>query len=321
MPRTGRTFLKYVFAGNGTAATNLSWWTASKQRAAHLAHRIFMDVVRTVLPPPLRPNPSTWSDNRITVSWIGHATALLNFYGVHILTDPVFFNRVGIQLGPGVFGAKRYVAPALHWRDLPPIDVVLLSHAHYDHIDLPSLRRIAPNAHAVTAKETSQILRSAPFKQLTELQWNSRTTVRTPKGDLALEAFEVKHWGQRWPSKVPRGYNGYMLRREGKALLFSGDTALTPLFTDIRSRGPFELAAMPIGAYQPWIWNHCTPEQALEMANAAGARYILPIHHQTFRLSDEPMNEPIERLQHALQREPERLALSRIGETFVCPTS
>ena len=74
---------------------------------------------------------------------------------------------------------------------------------------------------------------------------------------------------------------------------------------------------MPIGAYRPWIWNHCTPEQAVEMANAANAQYIVPVHHQTFKLSDEPMEEPIERLKVALDHEPERLALKQVGETFV----
>jgi L-ascorbate metabolism protein UlaG (beta-lactamase superfamily) len=78
---------------------------------------------------------------------------------------------------------------------------------------------------------------------------------------------------------------------------------------------------MPIGAYQPWIWHHCTPEQALAMANAAGANYIVPVHHQTFKLSEEPPLEPIERLQAALDKEPERLALRQIGETFVCPAA
>ena len=77
---------------------------------------------------------------------------------------------------------------------------------------------------------------------------------------------------------------------------------------------------MPIGSYDPWIRNHCTPEQALAMANAAGARYIVPIHHQTFRLSDEPLTEPIQRLTEALEREPERLAVRQIGGTLVCPT-
>ncbi len=79
------------------------------------------------------------------------------------------------------------------------------------------------------------------------------------------------------------------------------------------------MAIMPIGAYRPWIWNHCTPEQAMEMTNAARAKYVLPVHHQTFRLSDEPLDEPIERLKIALSGEPERLAMQRVGETFVCP--
>jgi L-ascorbate metabolism protein UlaG (beta-lactamase superfamily) len=148
----------------------------------------------------------------------------------------------------------------------------------------------------------------------------ARTILRGPKGELEITAVEVKHWGQRWPSELERGYNGYVLRREGKAVLFAGDTALTPVLADCRSKGPFEAAIMPIGAYRPWIWNHCTPEQAVEMASAAGARYIVPVHHQTFKLSDEPMNEPIERLKLALEHEPQRLALKQIGETFVCPT-
>src|SRR5439155_10636867 len=128
--------------------------------------------------------------------------------------------------------------------------------------------------------------------------------------------FEVKHWGQRWPKELAGGYNGYVLRREGRAILFGGDTAQTPLFSKLRSRGPFEAAIMPIGAYDPWIWNHCTPEQAVEMANMAGAKYIAPVHHQTFKLSHEPMHEPIERFQATLKNEPERIAFKQIGEHF-----
>jgi L-ascorbate metabolism protein UlaG (beta-lactamase superfamily) len=104
-------------------------------------------------------------------------------------------------------------------------------------------------------------------------------------------------------------------------VLFGGDTALTPLFDGLRSRGPFRIAIMPIGAYQPWIWNHCTPEEALEMANRASAEYLLPVHHQTFKLSDEPMLEPIERLQEAISSEPERLAVTHVGQTFRLPAS
>jgi len=192
---------------------------------------------------------------------------------------------------------------------------LLLSHAHMAHLDLATIRRMPRGTWTVTAKSTDDLLDARRLK-LSELGWGERATYQGPKGELVVEAFEVKHWGQRWPSEKPRGYNGYILRRENKALLFAGDTAQTPLLGKLRPRGPFEAALMPIGAYQPWIRNHCTPEQAVEMANAAGARYILPVHHQTFRLSDEPRNEPIERFTTALDREPERLGWSRIGETL-----
>jgi L-ascorbate metabolism protein UlaG (beta-lactamase superfamily) len=240
---------------------------------------------------------------------------------MRILTDPVLCSRIGFSLGLGTLGPKRFVAPALNVHELPPIDVLLLSHAHMDHMDLPTLRRIPKPTFTVTAKDTGDVLAGTGLKHITELAWNDRTVFRNSQGALHIEAIEVKHWGERWPSERPRGYNGYVLRREGKAILFGGDTALTPTVGQIKSRGPFEIAIMPIGAYRPWIRNHCTPEQALEMANAAGSKYILPVHHQTFRLSEEPRTEPIERLQAALTREPERLALRQIGETFTCPVT
>ena len=260
-----------------------------------------------------------WSDHEITICWIGHATVLINFLGVKILTDPAFGDHVGVSFGLGTIGPKRYFAPALRLKELPPIDVVLLSHAHMDHMDLFSLRHLPAKTFTVTARVTSDVLGGTGLQQVTELGWGDRATFHGANGDLQIEAFQVKHWGQRWPSELVRGYNGYLLRREGRALLFGGDTAETPLFADLRSRGPFEAAIMPIGAYDPWIWNHCNPEQAVELANLAGARYIVPVHHQTFRLSNERMREPIERLEAALHEEPERIALRRIGEQFVCP--
>jgi L-ascorbate metabolism protein UlaG (beta-lactamase superfamily) len=313
-------FVRNLAAGAGVAAVGGGWWlVASKQRAARWARRLIADERRGVLPAPVKPRPGEWPENGITLAWLGHATVLINFYGLRILTDPVLFNRVGLSLGLGMVGPKRYVAPALRCSELPPIDVLLLSHAHRDHLDLPTLSRFKPSTFTVTAKATNDVARQAGLEQVTELAWNERTTFRHAKGELEIEALEVKHWGERWPSETPRGYNGYALRREGKAILFGGDTALTPAFAGYRAKGPFDVAVMPIGAYQPWIWNHCTPEQAVHMADAAHARYIVPIHHQTFCLSDEPMNEPIERLEQALAKEPERLALRRIGESFTCP--
>jgi L-ascorbate metabolism protein UlaG (beta-lactamase superfamily) len=303
---------------SAVSAGTTAWAATSKHRAARWLRRIVFEGRRPIKPAPVKPDPKAWSDNQITMCWLGHSTVLLNFFGVRILTDPAFGRRVGISLGFGTAGPKRYIAPALSFRGLPPIDVLLLSHAHMDHMDLPSLRGFSPQTFTVTAKITSDILKKTRLENVQEARWGSRLTFRNANGELQIQAVEVKHWGQRWPSDLARGYNGYILRREGKTILFGGDTANTTLFKEIRSCGPFEAAIMPIGAYQPWIRNHCTPEQALDMANHAGARYIVPIHHQTFRLSDEPMNEPIERLAEALLREPERLALRQVGETFVC---
>lgn len=311
---------EFLACATGAAGVGGLWLATSDRRAARWFRRIVADNGRAILPAPVKPDPTRWSDNALTICWIGHATVLINFYGIRILTDPTLGDRCGVALGLGTAGPKRYIAPALRLKELPPIDLVLLSHAHMDHMDLASLATFVGKTSIIAARNTSDLLASAKAKPPTELGWGENFTLRTDRGDLRVEAFEVKHWGKRWPNEeIARGYNGFILRREGRALLFGGDTAGTPLFGDLRSRGPFAAAIMPIGAYQPWIRSHCTPEQAVDMANAAGASYFVPVHHQTFKLSDEPMKEPIERVQAALQREPERLALQQIGESFVCP--
>ena len=125
----------------------------------------------------------------------------------------------------------------------------------------------------------------------------------------------MKHWGARLGRDTYRGYNGYILRREGRALLFGGDTAHTPLFKSYRRHGPYDAAIMPIGAYDPWIRNHCSPEQSVAMADAAGARLFVPVHHKTFQLSHEPFDEPIERAEAALAAEADRLVVREAGDT------
>ena len=315
-----RTFLKRACIAAAVTAGLGSFWAArSNSRSARMVRQLLADSRRKILPAPVKPNPASWSDNDITISWLGHSTTLINFYGVHILTDPTLGNRIGVALGVGTAGPKRYIAPALRVDELPPIDLLLLSHAHMDHLDVATLSRLAPKTFTVTAKTTRDVLSGTGLQQITELPWRGKATVHSAKGALEIEAFEVKHWGNRWPHGIARGYNGYVLKREGKSLLFGGDSAMTPLFSAVRSRGPFAAAIMPIGAYQPWIRNHCTPEEAVGMADQAGAHHIVPVHHQTFKLSNEPMHEPLERFQAALHKEPERIALWQIGESFVCP--
>ena len=266
---------------------------------------------------PHQPSPASWSDNAITLAWLGHATVLINFYGVRILTDPVLFPRIGVDMGIGSLGPLRLVGCALAPEALPDIDLVLVSHAHFDHLDTPSLAAIGGRPAAVMAASTSDLLPRRGYASVTELRWDESTTVTTSRGDVHIRAIEVKHWGARLTSDTYRGYNGFVVEREGRKLLIGGDTASTPIFREHRRFGPFEAAVMPIGAYDPWIRNHCTPEQAVTMADAAGARLFVPVHHQSFQLSREPVTEPIERTQAMLAAERGRLALRAIGETAV----
>jgi L-ascorbate metabolism protein UlaG (beta-lactamase superfamily) len=209
-------------------------------------------------------------------------------------------------------------APALQFHELPNVDLVLLSHAHFDHLDLRTLRCFDKNTRVITARATRDLLRRTRFRDITEFEWGESKTLQTVAGEIDITAFAVKHWGARKQRDTYRGYNGYVLERSGRRIIFAGDTAMTDSFAKLRQ--PIDLAIMSIGAYNPWIHSHCTPEQAVEMATAAGAQFIMPVHHQTFRLSLEPLREPIKRFQIALSNTPERIALREIGETFVLPS-
>jgi len=269
-----------------------------------------------MLPAVYTPEPANWPDNGITLAWLGHSTVLVNFYGVRVLTDPVLFPRIGINAWMTIVGPLRLTSCALSPRDLPEIDLVLVSHAHFDHLDTASLGVIRGKPAVVMAGDTSDLLpKPRRYSSVRELRWGESARMATPRGDLEVTALQVKHWGARLRRDTHRGYNGYVLRREGRALLFGGDTAFTPLFASHRRYGPFEAAMMPIGAYDPWIHSHCTPEQAVRMADAAGARLFVPMHHQTFQLSREGFREPIERAEAALAAESGRLALRDVGAT------
>jgi len=289
---------------------------------AHLWREWTIESWRPIAPAFAKPEPSKWSDARVTAAWIGHATVLINVFGITILTDPVLFPRIGIRLPGFTIGPKRLTAPALQFHELPRIDLILLSHAHFDHFDLRTLRRFNKNTTVVTAPNTGDLLRWTRLRDITELCWGEQKSLNTVAGAVSITAFEVKHWGARTQRDTHRGYNGYLIesRARGKRrILFGGDTAMTDSFAKLRYDGEIDLAIMSIGAYNPWIQSHCTPEQAVAMATAAGARFIMPVHHQTFRLSFEPLREPIERFQAALSETPERIALREIGQTFALP--
>jgi L-ascorbate metabolism protein UlaG (beta-lactamase superfamily) len=265
------------------------------------------------IPPPARPLPHNWTDRGVHAAWLGHTTVLLRIEGYAVLTDPVLGNRVGPDLGLFTLGIERLVAPALTVEQLPKIDLVLLSHAHFDHFDRATLRRLeSRGTQVITASRTSDLLRPGRWGLVRELGWDGRAKA----GPLEIRAFEVNHWGARMRSDTYRGYNGYTLQAGRYRVLFGGDTAVTTGFRAVRESRPFDLAIMPVGAYDPWIRYHCTPEQAWKMANDASAEFFLPVHHQTFRLSREPFREPIERVFGAAGNHSDRVAVDRIGREF-----
>jgi L-ascorbate metabolism protein UlaG (beta-lactamase superfamily) len=271
------------------------------------------DYSRPIIPAALRPHPELWPEAGLHAAWLGHSTVLLKIDGFTILTDPVFSARIGLALGPLTLGIKRMVESALPLTALPPINLVLLSHAHMDHFDLPSLRRLEnPRTNVVTASQTSDLLRARRYARVHELRWNESVEV----GPARITAFEVAHWGARMRGDIYRGYNGYLIELDKMRVVFGGDTALTDSFKRLRQAQRVDLAIMPVGAYDPWIRVHCNPEQAWQMANQAGAEFVLPVHHQTFHLSREPNLEPIERILRAAGSAPERIALRSIGQEF-----
>jgi len=263
-----------------------------------------------IAPAPERPEPSLWADDRLTLSWLGHATVLFNFHGSWLLTDPALERRIGIGRGLAKLGPRRLVEPALRPGELPPLDLLLLSHAHMDHTDLGTLRFLRRDVPVVVQPGNRDLVRR--FQTVQELAWGKRIEV----GGVRIESTEARHWGARMITDRHRGYGGYLIQRGGRTVLFAGDTAYTDVLTSLGRRTRIDLAILPIGAYDPWIDNHASPEQAWSMFQRLGAEYVLPIHHSTFRLSREPVEEPIHRFLQAAGSERWRVIGTTVGTTW-----
>ena len=263
-----------------------------------------------IAPAPQRPQPRTWPDDRLTIAWLGHATVLLNLMGSWLLTDPALERRIGIGRGLAKLGPRRLVEPALRPRELPRLDALLLSHAHMDHTDIGTLRHLARDIAVVVQQGNSDLVRR--FRQVQELAWGESVKI----GGVRVESTEARHWGARMITDKHRGYGGYLIQKAGCTVLFAGDTAYTDVLTPLGERSRIDLASLPIGAYDPWIANHASPEQAWTMFRRLGAEYVLPVHHSTFRLSREPLSEPIERFLTAAGAESWRIVGTEVGATW-----
>jgi L-ascorbate metabolism protein UlaG (beta-lactamase superfamily) len=285
----------------------------ARQHARRFLSEKIAETGRPIPAAPHRPRPESWPDDAVTVAWLGHATVLINFYGTWLLTDPALRSHVGVSVAGLTFGPRRLVEPALKVTELPPLDAVLISHAHMDHCDLGTLGRLPRKLHAVVQRGNLDLV--GRFRRKHELGWGESVEINGAR----VEAIQVNHWGARTLTDKHRGYGGFLVSKAGRALVFGGDTAYTNAFAALRHRVKIDLAILPIGAYDPWIHAHASPEQSWAMSREMDATYILPMHHSTFRLSREPVNEPVKRLLRAAGDERWRVALTEPGQTWRLP--
>jgi L-ascorbate metabolism protein UlaG (beta-lactamase superfamily) len=276
----------------------------ARQHARRFIAQRITEAGKPIAPAPHRPALASWDDDSLTVAWLGHATVLINFYGTWLLTDPALRPHVGVNVAGLTIGPRRLVKPALPIKELPPLDAVLVSHAHMDHCDLGTLRRLPSKTQAVVQKGNGDLVRR--FSGVHELAWGESVEISGTR----IEAIRVNHWGARSLTDKHRGYGGFLISKRNRALVFGGDTAYTNAFASLKQRAQIDLAILPIGAYDPYIYAHANPEQAWAMRREMNATYILPMHHSTFRLGREPVKEPVERLLAAAGEERWRVALT-----------
>ncbi len=261
---------------------------------------------------PARPNDGALITSLpASITWVGHASFVLRLGAKLIATDPIFSERI-----QGV--VKRLAPPGVVPESLPPIDVVVVSHNHYDHLDVPSLQRIGPKALYVVPVGNARTLQRAGLPRVVELDWWQ--THR--EGDLEITLVPARHWSMRAPWDRNDGlWGGFVLRGPEGVAYHAGDTAFFEGFREIRERcGAIDWAMLPVGAYEPrWFMEpqHMNPEDALNAFELLGARNLVAMHWGTFILTDEPSREPPERTRAGFVErwDPDRLWVLDVGET------
>ena len=219
---------------------------------------------------------------QVAITWIGHASFLIQFTDLNVLIDPNFANWL--------FFLKRIKRSGLKIEHLPPIDVVLLTHAHFDHFHKPTLRRLPRPKIGVMPWGVGDLALNLGFARVIELEWWESFS----QNDWSVTLTPSKHWGARTLRDRHRGYGGFILQHQGRRMYHAGDSAYFHGFKQIGRRLPPEIALLPIGAYHPESFRrvHMGPDEAIKAFKDLHAEYLVPMHYGTFRLSFEDLDEP-----------------------------
>jgi len=230
---------------------------------------------------------------QVSLTWIGHASFLISFNDLNVLVDPNFANWLILL--------KRVKRAGLRIEHLPPIDLVLLSHAHRDHFHKPTLRRIPSPRIAVMPWGVGELTRNLDFPRVIELDWWESFAHH----DWSVTLVPSKHWGARSLRDHHRGYGGFVLEHQGRRIYHAGDSAYFDGFLEIGRHFAPELAMLPIGAYHPeGLRNvHMGPDEAVQAFKDLGSKWLVPMHYGTFKLSFEDLAEPPQRLRELGRQE------------------
>jgi L-ascorbate metabolism protein UlaG (beta-lactamase superfamily) len=276
------------------------------------------DLGRPAGPVPLTvPEHPTVAD-QLAVTWYGHASVLVEVDGRRVLVDPVWSDRVSPS---GLIGPKRMHPVPTGIDELPPLDVVVISHDHYDHLDLSTVRQLVEHSAApfVVPLGVGAHLRSwgVPENRIVELDWGGQARVR----ELTLTCTEARHFSGRGLTRNNTLWASWVITGPQHGVFFGGDTGYTPVFAEIGARyGPFNLTLLPIGAYgDTWPDIHMNPEEAVRAHGDLGGGLLVPIHWGTFNLGFHGWDEPVRRLLAAARKDTEngtRVAVPIPGERF-----
>jgi L-ascorbate metabolism protein UlaG (beta-lactamase superfamily) len=219
---------------------------------------------------------------QVALTWIGHASFLVQFTDLNVLIDPNFANWL--------FLLKRIKRSGLRIEHLPPIDLVLLTHAHVDHFHKPTLRKLPHPKMGIMPWGVGDLAFDLGFGRVVELDWWESFSHR----DWKVTLVPSKHWGARVLRDSHRGYGGFILEHQGRRIYHAGDSAYFDGFKEIGKHTRPEIALLPIGAYHPESFRHVHmgPDEAIQVFRELHARWLVPMHYGTFRLSFEDMDEP-----------------------------